>query len=80
MEQKVSTEHSALVELVKQSLHDNPCQRPSTEDLLTRLQAMRDTLDQYGGIPFRLDMGRVQQAKELKEKDRRMHELIERQV
>lgn len=79
MEKKLSSEHSGLVDLIKWCLHDNPCQRPSTEDLLTRLQGMKATLDQYGA-PFRLDMEKVQLAMELKEKDRKMRELMHRQV
>ena len=79
MGKKVSAEQSTLVELIKQCLHDNPCQRPSTEELLTGLQGMKGTLDQYG-VPFRLDMEKVRLAKELKEKDRKMHELMQRQV
>ena len=79
MERKLSSEHSGLADLIRQCLHDNPSQRPSTEELLTRLQELKGTLDQYGA-PFRLDMEKVQLAMELKEKDRKMQKLMHRQV
>ena len=65
----------ALVQLVKQCLHNIPEQRPSTEELLTRLQGMRGQVEgEYGG-PIKLDLVRVRLAKEMKEKDRRIEEL-----
>jgi len=62
---------TGLVELVKLCLHNVPSERPSTEDLLTRLQAMRVEVEgDYGVSPIRLDMMRVRLVKELREKDR----------
>ncbi len=64
-----------LIELVKQCLQDAPRDRPSTEDLLTRLQGMRAEVErEYGSIPIRLDMVRLRLAKEVKMKDRRIEE------
>ena len=70
----------ALVQLVKQCLHNDPQQRPSTEELLTRLQGMRAEVEgEYGG-PIKLDLVRVRLAKETKEKDRRIQDLTHLQV
>ena len=72
--------HPALVELVKQCLHNAPQQRPSTDELLARLQRMREEVEgEYGG-PVKLDMVRVRLAKEVKIKDRRIEELTQQQV
>jgi len=66
---------TGLVELVKLCLHNVPSERPNTEDLLTRLQAMRVEVEgDYGVSPIRLDMVRVRLVKELREKDRRIAE------
>ncbi len=66
--------------MVKQCLQNDPRERPSTEELLTRLQGMRMEVDgQYGG-PFKLDMVRVRLAKEVREKARRIEELTQQQV
>ena len=72
----------ALVQLVKQCLQNVPQQRPSTEELLTRLQAMRAEVEgEYGANqPIRLDMVRLRLTKEVKEKDRRIQELTRLQV
>ena len=82
LEWKICTEHPALVELVKQCLHNDPQKRPSTEELLTRLQGMRAEVEgRYGyNQPIRLDMVRLRLTKELQEKDRRMEELAQQQV
>ncbi len=80
LEATYNTFHPALVELVKQCLHNNPRGRPSTEELLTKLQEMRGAVEgEYGG-PVKLDMVRVRLAKEVKEMDRRMEELVQQQV
>ncbi len=76
--EQICANHPALVELVKQCLHNDPRERPSTEDLLTRLQEMRIDLEgEYGG-PFKLDMVRVRLVKEGKEKGRRIEEMERR--
>ena len=72
----------ALVQLVRQCLHNTPNLRPSTEQLLTRLQGVRGEVEgEYGGgHPIRLDMVRVRLSKEVKERDRRIEELTQQQV
>ncbi len=74
--------HPALVELVKQCLLNDPRERPSTEELLTKLQGMRMEVEgEYGGsYPIKLDMVRLRLAKEVREKARRMEELTQQQV
>ena len=80
--EQLSANHPALVELVKQCLHNVPHERPSTEQLLTRLQRMRAVVEgeHAGSQLIRLDMVRLRLSKEVKEKDRRIEELIGRQV
>ena len=70
------------MELVKQSLHNAPDKRPSTDELLTRLQRMRSEMEgAQGGSPMNVDiMARVRMAKELKTKERQIEELIEQKV
>ena len=80
LEAHIGRYHPALVELVKECLHNSPDQRPNTDDLLTRLQRMREEVEgEYGGS-VRLDMVRVRLAKEVKIKDRRIEELTQQQV
>ncbi len=82
LESEFCVDHPGLVELVKQCLHNDRRERPSTEDLLTRLQGMRMEVEgQYVGChPTKLDMVRVRLLKEVREKARRMEELIQQQV
>lgn len=64
----------ALVELVKQCLQNIPEHRPSTEELLIRLQGMRVEVEgEYGG-PIKLDLVRVKLAKEIRKKEIRLQE------
>ena len=80
LEALVGRYHPALVELVKECLHNSPDQRPTTDDLLARLQRMREEVEgEYGGS-VKLDMVRVRLAKEVKIKDRRIEELTQQQV
>ena len=73
-------EHPALVELVKQCLHNVPEERPSTDELLARLQRMREEVEgEYGG-QVKLDMVRVRLAKEVKIKDRKIEKLTQQKV
>ena len=77
LESLINPLHPALVQLVKQCLTNDPQQRPNTDELLTRLQRMKEEVEgQYGGMPIRLDMVRVKLAKEVKIKDRRIEELV----
>ena len=80
LEGEINLKHPALVELVKECLHNAPDLRPTTDDLLARLQRMREEVEgEYGG-PVKLDMVRVRLAKEVKIKDRRIEELTQQQV
>ena len=80
LEAHIGRYHPALVELVKECLHNSPDQRPNTDHLLAKLQRMREEVEgEYGGS-VRLDMVRVRLAKEVKIKDRRIEELTQQQV
>ncbi len=82
LESKLSADHPTLVEVVKQCLHNDPHERPSTEELLTELQGMRMEVEgrYVDSHPIKLDMVRVRLAKQVKEKVRRMEELTQQQV
>ena len=82
LEAQVGSNHSTLVQLVKQCLHNAPDQRPSTDVLLTTLQRMRVEVEgEYGGSTLNLDIVvRVKQAKEMKIKERQIQELTRQQV
>ena len=75
LESQINANHPALVELVKQCLHNDPCEKPNTEVLLTGLQGVQEELEREyeGSQAISLDMVRVRLAKEVKE-------LIEQQV
>ena len=80
LESVISPFHPALVELVKQCLHNAPEDRPSTEEVLARLQGLMVEIEgEYGGN-IRLDMKKLRLAKEGKMKDRRLEELTQQQV
>ena len=73
--------HPALVELVKECLHNAPERRPTTDDLLARLQRMREEVEgQYGAIQGKVDLSKMRLARELRQKDRRLEELAQLQV
>jgi len=81
LEMLIGPLHPTLVQLVKQCLHNAPQERPSTDEVLARLQKMKVEVEgEYGGSPIRLDMVRVRLAKEGKMKDRRIEELTQQQV
>ena len=68
LESQISFNHPALVQLVKQCLHNDPRQRPRTDELLATLQRMKVEVEgEFGGIQIRLDMEKVRLAKEVKE-------------
>ena len=80
LERKIA-DHPALIQLVKQCLHNVPDQRPSTDELLATLQRMKVEVEgEYGGSPIRLDMVRVRLSKEVKSNEQRIRELIQQQV
>ena len=67
LESQISSNHPALVQLVKQCLHNDPRQRPSTDELLATLQRMKVEVEGEYGIQIRLDMEKLRLAKEVKE-------------
>ena len=76
MDSRINSLYPPLVELVKQCLHNAPRERPSTEQLLTRLQGMRVEVErEYGDSSIKLDVVRLRLAKEVKAKDHSMREL-----
>ena len=76
LEEKFGREHPALVQLVKQCLHNAHDQRPSTDEVLGSLQRMKVEVEKvYGGSLVKLDIGKVLLAKEMKMKDKRIEEL-----
>ena len=73
--------HLPLVQLVKECLHNVPNERPTTDDLLARLQRMREEVEGgCGGGVVRLDLSKMKLLKEVKIKDRRIEELTQQQV
>ena len=70
LEAHIGQSYPALVQLVKQCLHNAPHQRPSTDELLARLQRMREEVEQVHGTSLvKLDMAKMRLVKELKAKD-----------
>ena len=81
MEGAVGLLHPALCQLVKQCLRNAPHERPTTDELLATLTRMKVEVEgEYGGIHIKLDMVKVSLAREVKEKDRRIEELMQQQV
>ena len=80
LESLINPLHPALVQLVKQCLHNVPRQRPSTDELLSTLQRMKVEVEGEYGIQIRLDMEKLRLAKTVKLKDRRIGELTQLQV
>lgn len=81
LERRVGMEHPALVQLVKQCLHDDPAERPITDEVLTSLQIMKMEVDgEYGASMIKLDIARVRFAKDMKMKDKRIRELAQIKV
>ena len=68
LETHVARSQQALVDLVKQCLHNTPGRRPSSEDLLARVCAMREEVEGVHGSSAAklIDAGRVLIAKEIK--------------
>ena len=80
LEAHIGHYHPALVELVKECLNNAPDQRPTTDNLLARLQRMREEVEMAcGGGMVRLDLSKIPLLKELKIKDRRIEEQMVQQ-
>ena len=73
LETQLSRSQQALIDLVKQCLHNTPGRRPSSEELLGGVHAIREEVEElYGGKAAKLfDVGKVLLAKEIKMKERR---------
>ena len=69
--------HPVLVQLVSQCLHNNPHTRPSSEQLLERLRAVKSAAEKmYGGnVGRQLNISNVLVVKEMKMKDNIIEEL-----
>ena len=81
LEGEINLKHPALVELVKECLHNAPDQRPTTDDLLARLQRMREEVEgEYGGGAVKVDLSKMRLFKEIKMKDRWLEEQTQLQV
>ena len=77
LETQFSESHPVLVQLVSQCLHNNPHTRPSSEELLGRLRAVKTAVEKmYGGnVGRQLNISNVLLVKEMKMKDNRIEEL-----
>lgn len=82
MEAQISLNLPGLVQLIKQCLHNAPHQRPSTDELLTILQRMREEVEGiHGWRSIDLEvMVRVRMAEQMKMKDTTTKELAQQQV
>ena len=82
LEGQVGSFHPSLVQLVKQCLHNEPGQRPSTDMLLVSLQRARLEVEggEYGRSVVLVDLVQVKLAKELKSKDKKIQEQVEHLV
>ena len=71
--------HPGLVELVKECLNNDPDRRPTTDDLLARLQRMREEVEgRCGRNAVGFDLMKLLQ--EVKIKDRQIKGLTQLQV
>ena len=77
LEVQFSESHPVLVQLVSQCLHNNPHTRPSSEQLLGRLCAVKTEVEKmYGGNMGRqLIISNVLLVKEMKMNNKRIEEL-----
>ena len=77
LEKQLDWLHPALVQLIKQCLHNTPERRPATDQVLSSLQRLKVEVDGlYGGNLVKLDVGRVLLAKDIKMKDKTINELM----
>ena len=76
LEKEIGNHHPALVQLVKQCLHNTPSRRPATDEVLNQLQKLKiEVQGVYGGDLVKLDINRVLLAKDIKMKDKRITQL-----
>ena len=77
LEVQFSESHPVLVQLVSQCLHNNPHTRPSSEQLLGRLCAVKTEVEKmYGGnVGRHVNISNVLLVKEMKMNDKRIEEL-----
>ena len=77
LELQFSESHPVLVQLVSQCLHNNPHTRPSSEELLGRLRAVKTAVEKvYGGNVWRhVNISNVLLVKDMKMMDTRIEEL-----
>ena len=81
LEAHIGRYHPALVEVVKECFHNDPDQRPTTDNLLARLQGMREEVEGgCGGGVVRLDLFKMKLLQEMKILNRRIEELTREQV
>ena len=81
MEAEIGRLYPDLVELVKQCLHNVPDQRPSTDELLTILQRMKVEIERvYRHCVVKIDLEKIQLAKEIRMKNETIEELTQQQV
>jgi len=63
-------EHHPLVQLVHQCLQNAPARRPSAEEVLRQLEAVRAQIEgRYGSQLVKVDVAKVGMVKALREKD-----------
>ena len=74
-------EQHPLVQLVHQCLHNTPARRPSAEELLQQLEAVRDQIEgTYGSQLKKMDVAKVGMMKALREIEKlqeQVHQLEE---
>ena len=73
LETQLGRSQQALIDLVKQCLHNTPGRRPSSEELLGGVHAIREEVEGlYGGKAARIfDVGKMMVAKEAKMKEKK---------
>ena len=69
-------EEHPLVQLVHQCLHNTPARRPSAEELLQQLEAVRTQIEggSYGQL-VKVDMEKLRMVRALREKDTEIGQL-----
>ena len=68
-------EQHPLVQLVHQCLHNTPARRPSAEELLQQLEAVRAQIEGPYGQLVKVDMEKLRMVRTLREKDTEIEHL-----